>query len=36
MTNSQTKCGIVYEKIAMPADDDERMINCNWPKVTLI
>ena len=26
MTNNQTKCGITYEKIAMRADDDERMI----------
>ena len=26
MTNNQTKCGIIYGKIAMRADDDERMI----------
>ena len=27
MTNNQTKCGIIYKKIAMRAGDDERMIN---------
>ena len=27
MANNQTKCGIIYEKIAMQAGDDERMIN---------
>ena len=27
-TNSQTKCGIIYEKIAMQAGDDERMYVC--------
>ena len=27
MTNNQTKSGIIYEKITMRADDDERMIN---------
>ena len=26
MTNNQTKCGIIYEKIAMREGDDERMI----------
>ena len=26
MTNNQTKCGSIYEKIAMRAGDDERMI----------
>ena len=31
MTNDQTKCGIIYEKIAVPAEDDERMINYEWP-----
>ena len=29
ITNSQTKCGIIYEKIAMRADD-ERMIDYEW------
>ena len=27
MTNNQTKCGIIYEKITMREGDDERMIN---------
>ena len=27
MTNNQTKCGIIYEKIAIREGDDERMIN---------
>ena len=31
MTNNQTKCGIIYEKIVMRAGDDERMINYDWP-----
>ena len=31
MTYNQTKCGIIYEKIAMRAGDDERMINYEWP-----
>ena len=31
MTNNQTKCGIIYEKITMRAGDDERMIN--WPNM---
>ena len=31
MTNNQTKCGIIYEKIVMRAGDDERIINCEWP-----
>ena len=31
MTNNQTKYGIIYEKIAMWAGDDERMINYEWP-----
>ena len=35
MANSQMKCGIVYKKIAMWADDDERMINYEWPKVVI-
>ena len=26
MTNNQTKCGIIYEKIVMRAGDDKRMI----------
>ena len=26
MTNNQTKCGIIYEKIAMREGDDEQMI----------
>ena len=32
MTNNQTKCGVINEKIAMPVVDDERMINYEWPK----
>ena len=31
-TNNQTKCSIIYEKNAMWADDDEQMINYEWPK----
>ena len=31
MTNNQTKCSIIYEKIAMRAGDDERMINYERP-----
>ena len=31
MTNNQWKCGIIYEKIAMRAGYDERMINYEWP-----
>ena len=27
MTNNQTKYGIIYEKIAMRVDDDERIVN---------
>ena len=27
MTNNQTKWAIIYKKISMRADDDERMIN---------
>ena len=34
MTNNQTKCGIIYEKITMRAGDDERMIN--WPNMLLL
>ena len=30
------KCGIIYEKIAMRAGDDERMINYEWPKMIQI
>ena len=33
MTNNQTKCGIIYEKIAMRAEGDERMINYEWPNI---
>ena len=29
------KCSIVYKKIAMRADDDEQMINYEWPKVVI-
>ena len=35
MTNNQTKCGIVYEKMAMQADD-ERMINYEWPNLNMV
>ena len=31
MIHNQTKCGIIYEKIAMRAGNDERMINYEWP-----
>ena len=32
MTYNQTKCGIIYERIAMGAGDDEQMIiNNNIP-----
>ena len=31
MTNNQTKCGIIYEKLVMQAGDDERIINYEWP-----
>ena len=31
MTHNQTKCGIIYEKIAMRAGNDERMINYERP-----
>ena len=31
MTNNETKCGIIYEKIAMREGDDEQMINYEWP-----
>ena len=31
MTNNQMKCGIIYEKIAMQAGDDEQIINYEWP-----
>ena len=34
-TNNETKCGIIYEKIAMRAGDDERMINYEWSCQTL-
>ena len=33
MTNNQTKCSIVCEKIVMRASDHERMINSERPKV---
>ena len=32
----QTKCGIIYEKIAMRAGNDERMINYEWPNLAHI
>ena len=31
MTNNQTKCGIIYEKITIRAGDDGQMINYEWP-----
>ena len=31
MTNNQTKCGIIYEKIVVWAAYDEQMINYEWP-----
>ena len=31
MTNNQTKCGIIYEKITIRAGDDGQMINHEWP-----
>ena len=30
-SNNQLKCGIIYKKIAMRADDDEQRINYEWP-----
>ena len=36
MTNNQTKCGTVYEKMAMQADDDKRMINYEWPNLNMV
>ena len=33
MTNNQTKCSIIYEKIAMRVGDGERMINYEWPNI---
>ena len=30
MTNNQTKCGVIYEKIAMRVCDDERTIKYEW------
>ena len=33
MTNYQTKCGIIYENIAIWVCDDERMINHEWPEL---
>ena len=35
MTNNQTKCGNIYEKIVMQAGDDEQMINYEWPKFSM-
>ena len=32
MANNYLKCGIIYEKIAMGAGRDERMINYEWSK----
>ena len=32
ITYNQTKYGVIYEKIAMLAGDDEQMINYGWPK----
>ena len=29
------KCGTTYEKIAIQVDDDEWMINCEWPTTGL-
>ena len=31
MVNNQLRCGIIYEKIAMRAGDDERIINFECP-----
>ena len=31
MTNNQTKCGIIYEKIAKRVEDDERTVNYERP-----
>ena len=36
MTNNQTKCGVIYEKITMRASDDERMNNYEWLYQALI
>ena len=32
MPNNQRKCGIIYEKIAMQAGDNERIIISGGPK----
>ena len=31
IANNQSKCGIIYKKIALRAGDDERKINYEWP-----
>ena len=36
MTNNQRKGGIIYEKIAMRAENDEQMINYEWPNTQLM
>ena len=33
MTNNQTKCGIIYKKIAMQVGDDEQMTHYEWLKM---
>ena len=33
MTHSQTEYGVIDEKIGIRADDDERMLNYEWPYV---
>ena len=36
MTNNQTKCGIIYKKIAMQVGDDEQMTNYEWLKMNFL
>ena len=31
MINNKTKCGIIYEKLAMRAGDGERVFLNEWP-----
>ena len=35
MTNNQTKCGTIYEKISLCASYDERMVNNECPGIIL-
>ena len=35
IADNQTKCGIIYKKIAMQVGDDKQRINYEWPKLTV-